>query len=372
MYSNNNTDINKYLMPTEVLLGKGCIKKSTDRFREFGKKALIVTGRSSAVKSGAQQDVLDVLTEQSIEHVIFNEIVENPTVDSVVKGAEVFRTNNCDHVIAIGGGSPLDAGKAIALAAKHNIKTKEEFFSTAFSQAHPVVAIPTTSGTGSEATQYSIITDTESNTKKGIAHPAIFPVCSFLDPTYTISLNENVTRNTAIDALSHLLEGIYSKRRNPLTYPMIFQGVKLIYDNLKKCLQTPENYELREKLMIASLYGGVAIAQTGTTVQHSIGYPLTTEYGIAHGLANGVVMKDIMETYYPYIKYELNQLFHFIGINKIVFFSWLRELLADVKVDITDTFIEKQSVEVAHSSHVNNTPGNISPSLIKKIYLQLK
>ena len=372
MYSKNDTDINKYFMPTEVYLGRDCISKFKDKFSEFGEKALIVTGKSSAVKSGAQKDILAALDEKSIKYVIFKEIIENPTVDSVIKGAGLFKENNCDHVIAIGGGSPLDAGKAISLAAQHNVTTKEQFFSTAFSKAYPIVAVPTTSGTGSEATQYSIITDTETNTKKGIANPAIFPVCSFLDPKYTLSLNENITKNTAIDALSHLLEGIYSTRRNPLTYPIIFQGIKLIYDNLKKCLKNPDNYDLREKLMIASLYGGTAIAQTGTTIQHSIGYPLTTEYGLAHGLANGVVMKEIMEEYYPHIKYELNQLFHFIGINKVVFFSWLRDLIGEVKLDVSDSFIEKQSVAVSQSNHAKITPGEVNPSLIKKIYLQLK
>lgn len=359
-------------IPTEIIFGRKCIQEKGDRIRCFGKKALIVTGKRSAKLSGALNDILMILADQSKEYVIFDDVTENPEIDIINRGITQCLFHNCDFVIAIGGGSPLDAAKAIALGAASQISGLELFIPGKHLKALPLIAVPTTSGTGSEVTQYSVLTDEVNKKKAGFGSSLIYPKVSFLDPTYTLSLSVQSTRDTAIDALSHLLEGLYSKLRNPLIYPFIYEGVKLIWQNLENCLNNPLEYSLRSHLMQASLYGGLVIAQSGTTMQHSIGYPLTSNFGISHGLANGLVMKSIMELYYPSIKDEVDNLLSYLGIGMSEFFNWLESLELKTEVKLTDDFIEEKIEEVLNSRNMVNNPIDITSTQIRQIYYQLK
>ena len=262
----------------------------------LGKKALLVTGKNSAQKCGALADVQKVLAELKIDSVLYDKVSENPVLETIIDGAEFFTKNNCDFLIGIGGGSPIDAAKAIALTAANKLDINSIYDTSAFKKTYPLVAIPTTSGTGTEATQYSVLTDAATQKKAGFGHDLAFPVLALVDPKYTLTLSQSVTLNTGIDALSHLLEGIYSNKRSPLLYPLICQGISLIYNNLSNVLDNPSDLDGRTALSQASLYGGITIAHTSTTLQHSIGYPLTSVLGVPHGLANGIVMQQIMDS----------------------------------------------------------------------------
>ncbi len=364
--------MNRIYLPVDIYFGENVISQNGENIFNLGSKPMIVTGRHSAKLCGAEQDVTDLMTRLEREYVIYNEIMENPDIESIDKGISLFLENQCDYVIGIGGGSPLDAAKAIALGAANQI-SGEQLFDTKFhKQCYPIVAVPTTSGTGSEVTQYSVLTNTQANKKAGFTSPLIFPIVAFVDPKYTLSLNQKVTRDTAIDALSHLLEGLYSNRRNELIYPIIFDGIKLIVHNLRELLQNPLNMELRKKIMKASLYGGIVIAHCGTTLQHSIGYPLTTEFGLSHGMANGIVMRYIMELYYPAVKKELDELFLHLCMSKDDFYNWLESLDFNFDMKIHDDFIENKILEVVQSRNMANNPFTVSTTQIKNIYYQFK
>lgn len=358
-------------LPVKIILGKNVIKENSGEFSGLGSKALLVTGKHSALKSGAQADLLEVLNQNSIDFTIYNEINENPDIESIVKGAKLFNENQCDFIIGIGGGSPLDAAKAISLMAANNLTKDNIYDSNLHKKAFPLIAVPTTSGTGSEATPYSVLTNSETMKKAGFGSPLIFPKIAFADPRYTFSLNETVTRDTAIDALSHLLEGIYSNKNSTILKPFIFEGVKLIIDNLEKCINYPDNYAYRENLMLASVYGGIVIAHTSTTLQHSIGYPLTTVYGLSHGFANGVVMKDIMNLYYEHLNGRLDELFTFLKISKEEFFNWLDKFNLVFNGKISDEFLQTRIPEVMNSRNMALNPLKVNEEQIKNIYLKL-
>jgi alcohol dehydrogenase class IV len=364
--------MNRIYLPVDIYFGENAIAQSGDNIFNLGHKPMIVTGRQSAKVCGAEEDITKLLERLDREFVIYNEVTENPEIETINQGIKYFIESQCDYVIGIGGGSPLDAAKAIALGAANHIEGDQLFDTKLHEKCYPIVAIPTTSGTGSEVTQYSVLTDTKANKKAGFTSPLIFPIVAFVDPKYTISLSQKVTRDTAIDALSHLLEGLYSNRRNPLIFPMIYDGVKLIVHNLKDLLLHPSDIKLREKIMKASLYGGIVIAHSGTTLQHSIGYPLTTEFGLSHGLANGVVMKYIMELYYPAIKDELDELFLHLGMSKEDFYKWLDSLDFSFDMKIHDDFIENKILEVVQSRNMANNPFTVSTTQIKNIYYQFK
>ncbi len=364
--------MNSFYMPTKVLFGYNCVNENKELLRCLGTNALIVTGKSSAIKSGALEHITSILKENNTEFVIYDKIRENPTLESVQEGRYICKQNKCDFIIAIGGGSPIDAAKAIAILAKNNIRLRDIFNPSFYNSALPLVAIPTTSGTGTEATPYSVITDESSGKKAGFGSPVNFPDLSFCDPSYTSSMSPKVTRDTGIDALSHLLEGLYSNKREKLTYPLIHKGIKLIIDNLEIAINEPDNLEAREAMMQASLYGGMVISHSSTTLQHSIGYPITTVYGVSHGLANGIFMKPMMELYYPYLKAELDELFQNISISKEQFYDWLDKFnLSAVDMIITEEFIKHRAPEVMDSRNMALNPLDVKREQIEKLYRDL-
>jgi alcohol dehydrogenase class IV len=360
-----------HYLPTRIIFGAGAVRKGSVYIKQLGKKALLVTGRSSAQKSGALDDVLAILRENGIDWVFFDKVEENPVLETVMAGAQVFADNGCDFLIGIGGGSPIDAAKAIALVAANRLDINNIYNLALFKKTFPLVAIPTTSGTGTEATQFSVLTDAAQQKKAGFGHDLAFPALALCDPRYTLSLPYSVTLNTGIDALSHLLEGIYSNKRMPLIYPLIYKGISLILDSLKSVLDNPLDLPGREALMQASLYGGITISHTSTTLQHSIGYPLTSVYNIPHGLANGIVMRQMMELYYPAIQKELDELFSYLHITRTVFYTWLDSLEMKTGVKLSTKFIEAKTPEVLASRNMVNNPMDISAEAICAIYKSL-
>lgn len=360
-----------HYLPTRIIYGENAVRKGYVWLNSLGNKALLVTGKKSALKSGALDDVLTVLNGLKKQYVVFDEVEENPVLETVIKGAQVFAENQCDFLIGIGGGSPIDTAKAISLSAANNLDIGSIYDLTRFKQNYPLVSVPTTAGTGTEATQYSVLTDTATQKKAGFGHDLAFPTLALVDPKYTHSLPASVTLNTGIDALSHLLEGLYSNKRIPLIYPLIYQGIKLLLENLKPVLENLSYPEGRDALMRASLYGGITISHTSTTLQHSIGYPLTTVFGVPHGLSNGIVMRQMMDLYYPAVEKELNDLFHYLQISRNDFYQWLDALNMKFDMHLTDEFIEAKTPEVLASRNMANNPITATAEDIKRIYLSL-
>lgn len=359
----------RYYMPTEIYFGENCLLRDGLTLTKYGKKAMIVTGSSSARMSGALADMEKILSDASQEYSIFSEIQENPELKTIHKGSEKFIGDKCDYIIGIGGGSPVDAAKAISVVAANHLQGDEMYNPHLIKEAYPIIAVPTTSGTGTEATPYSVITSGEK--KAGFGTPLIFPKLSFLDPKYTLTMPEKVTLHTGIDALSHLLEGLYSNKRCPLVYPMIFSGIKIIFTILSKAVAEPGNYEYRKQMMVASLYGGMVIAQTSTTLQHSIGYPLTTEKNLSHGMANGIVMKHIMELYYPSLKTEIDLLFRHLGCSKEDFYVWLDDLGMSKPLNLETEFIAKAAAQIKNSRNMALNPIEVSVQQIEDILAKL-
>jgi len=358
-------------LPTRISFGPEALKRAETQIAALGTKALIVTGKNSARGSGALDDLITGLRGQSISFSVYDAVTENPDLACIIEGAEFMRKAVCDLVIGVGGGSPLDAAKAISLAAANHLGMDELYATEKCERAFPIVAVPTTSGTGSEVTQYSVLTDTRIGKKAGWGHALAFPRLALVDPRYTISAPLQVTINTGIDALSHLLEGLYSKLREPLIFPVIHKGISLIIHYLKTALQEPDNLRARTALSQASLYGGMTIAQGSTTLQHSIGYPLTSFFNVPHGLANGIVMKQIMELYWPESGSLLSEAFASFGFSRQSFEDWLDSLELKADIGIDAAFIAERVPEVMSSRNMANNPIEVNPEQIACIYRSL-
>ena len=363
--------MSQYYVPTKVFWGKDCLLNAGNQIAGFGQKPLLVTGRKSAQLSGALPDLLSLLQHRGMTYHLFSDIGENPELEIVHKGAAELREHNCDFVIGIGGGSPIDAAKAISVIAANDLTGREIYDPEKIKKALPIIAIPTTSGTGTEVTPFSVISDQQIQKKAGFGNPLIFPALALCDPRYTCSLPTKVTIDTAIDALSHLLEGIYSRKRCDLLFPIIFTGIKDIILYLEKVLREPTNFHYRVKLMTSSLYGGMVIAQSSTTLQHSIGYPLTTHYGLSHGMANGIVIENIMELYSDALTSELDSLFKFLEITREEFYLWLQKWTSGLKLNLPGEFIDRATEEIMGSRNMTQNPRDISSEEIKKILKKL-
>lgn len=278
----------QYYVPVHIVSGEDCVKKNFLLLRPLGSRALIVTGKSSA-KNGALEDVIYALNMNGQKYAVFDSVPNNPTVECVEEGAVLARSTGADFVVAIGGGSPMDAAKAIAMLARQN--APEGIFSHPITDdVLPMVHIPTTAGTGSEVTQYAIITNDEKQTKTSISAPSLFPAYAFLDGKYMASLPQNVTVNTALDALSHAVEGMLSVRATLFTDALARESIRLLSEEYGNLLGATYSAESRQNLLHASTLAGMVIANTGTTAVHGMGYSLTYFHDVPHGRANGLLL----------------------------------------------------------------------------------
>lgn len=283
----------EYYMPTKIVCGRGCVTEQARLFLPLGKHALIVTGRSSE-RNGSLRDVQSALSENGQAYTLFQRVTPNPTVACVREGVALFKSCGADFIVAIGGGSPMDAAKAIATLAVQD-RADEEIFAGGYRDiAAPMAHVPTTAGTGSEVTPYAILTNDQKETKTSITSAAMFPRVAFLDGAYTQSLPKNITVNTALDAFSHAAEGILSYRSTPLSDALACECLKILFPLLRELRKKESSLEERDKLLYSSTLAGMTIAQSGTTAVHGMGYYLTYFYAIDHGRANGLLLGETL------------------------------------------------------------------------------
>ena len=331
----------KSLVPTKIFVGENILLNNPDELI-IGKKAMIVTGKTSGEKSGALADVVKVLDNKGIVYLIYNKISNNPTIEETVEAGEVAKDFGADFLIGIGGGSPLDASKAIAVYAKNPPKENSSFdvydiFSDNFeNEPIPMVAIPTTAGTGSEATQYSILTLHKEKNKKSFASERVFYKKAFIDGRYTINLPLQIARNTFVDTLCHLIEGYTNKKSSDKTDDVAIEGLKICGRYKEKFLNGEFTLDDCTNLLYASTIGGAVIAHTGTTIIHSMGYPLTYYKDIPHGRANGIILSEYIRRTNEVLPEKINNVLLALGFLSIKDFADYIDkiIVTDEKFDI--------------------------------------
>ncbi len=274
---------------------RNAVKKGAQHFKGVGSHALLVTGKHSAVASGAQKDVTDVLDSLGIPYDVFSQVEENPSLDTVEKGAYFGLEKGADFIIGIGGGSPLDASKAISLL----MGTKESTGKDLFNKDIPMkglflIAIPTTCGTGSEVTPYAILSLHEQKTKKGMSQ-RLFPNLAFLDATYLESAPPSLIQYTAVDTLGHLLESYINPHASYYSNMCVEYGMGLWAKKKEHLLTGDFTKEDYEHFLTASSMAGMAISHTGTSLPHAMSYYLTYEKGVPHGKAVGTFLASYVK-----------------------------------------------------------------------------
>ncbi|NLL47488.1 MAG: iron-containing alcohol dehydrogenase [Firmicutes bacterium] len=344
-----------YFMPTKMVYGQGVVKEAGAAFA-LGQKPLIVTGQSSARLSGALDDVLSVL---SGEYAIFDQVENNPSVETVKQGGALARREGCDYVVAIGGGSPLDAAKVMAVLAVNDLDPLELYQTGWQRQALPIVAIPTTAGTGSEVTQYAVLTIEEEETKKGLRGSDLFPQVAYLDPKYTESLPLAITYDTAVDALSHLVESYLAKRATPASDFVALQGLALWGTTIPALREGVLDLETRDALLLASSLGGIAIAQTGTTLVHALGYSLTYYHGMPHGRANGVCMAAYLDYTKTVAPERVETILELLDLDSVASFGELMDTLFASQIEEVELTPETLAAYVEKAMLTNNIKNSL-------------
>jgi alcohol dehydrogenase class IV len=276
-------------------MGDNCVAANRSLLESLGKRALIMSGNNSARANGSLADMTKALEANGQSCSVYDRVMSNPTTACVYEAAEVAVREHCDFVIALGGGSPMDAAKVAAALALNPVE-ESSLFTTVFTGALPLVAVPTTAGTGSEATPYAILTNDAARTKTSVSSPALFPRYAFLDPRYTLSLGRGTTINTALDALTHAVEGALSIKASPLSDALARESIGAIAACFPALGGKGDlDLDIRRRLLYGSLLGGMVIANTGTTAVHALGYALTYHRHIDHGRANGLVFVEYLK-----------------------------------------------------------------------------
>lgn len=278
-----------FQLPVEVHFGPGSLALLS-RYTHLGQRAALVCGRASARANGA----LDRVLAHFPGALVLDGIPENPETRDCEAHAVTCREAGVDCIIALGGGSVLDAAKAVALLATNSGACADYLDdSSGCAPALPIMAIPTTAGTGSEVTPYSVLVDSALREKKTLRHPSLYPRVAILDPQLTLALPRDVTVATALDALSQAMEGMVSKRATPFCDLLALEACRLIRATLPWILTAPQDEVPRGILLYAAMLSGVVIAQSGTTLVHGMGYHYTLDYGIAHGAANALLLPPV-------------------------------------------------------------------------------
>lgn len=286
-----------FYMPVNILSGNDVLNQNKSIFSELGKKCLIVTGKTSAKKSGALDDIINLFNVLNIEYEIYDKITENPLTVDCYNGGKLARDTSADFVVGIGGGSPLDAAKAVCVYATNKHIIDDDIYTASVENSPlPLVLIGTTSGTGSEVSGVSVLTRKDGR-KQSIGGKNYYAKYVIADAKYTYSMPFAVTVSTVLDALCHAVESMFSPRADFLSKEFSLLSTKMIYPLLDKMNKTKElpNEEERNILYFASLYAGFALNKGGTGFPHGMGYALTEDFNIPHGLACAVFLPQYLK-----------------------------------------------------------------------------
>ena len=356
-------------LPVKIVSGIGCIKKNA-QLLALGRTAFIVTGKSGARLSGALDDVCSTLESLGIAYHVMDEVTENPPLLTCYNGGRIASDVDADFVIGIGGGSSIDAAKAIAAFATNQQITADEIFDSQrrINPALPIVAIPTTSGTGSEANSYSVLSLPDGMRKRTFSARDSWPSIAFLDPEYTYSLTNEQTMSTALDAFAHALESYLSPKSTEISAMLALYAAANIWSVIK---DSPEEYtpKMHEKLLCASCAAGIAISVTGTGFPHPLGYSLTMLHGIPHGRACAVFDGDFIR-YNQRTPAGADRLAKFaaqVGEDIDVIARTLPSL-ASIDLTLTESEILEHVELVSEAKNYSNSPYVISKDEMIGIY----
>lgn len=284
-----------FVMPGQIISGAGALEgeEAKQAFKKAGTKALVVSGKVME-RVGNVAKVTNLLDDLGIGYAVYTEITGEPTDTMIEGGLEIYKKEKCDFLIAIGGGSPLDSMKAIAALVTNPGKIPDYMGKVITTPVPPMIAIPTTAGTGSEATWFTVITDSQKDIKMLLKGPVLMPDVAIIDYRFTLTSPKSVTAAPGLDALTHAIEGYTSRKAQPLTDTFAISAVKRIFKYLPVAYADGSNEEAREQMALAALEAGVVINNSSVTIVHGMSRPIGALFHVPHGMSNAMLLKECL------------------------------------------------------------------------------
>ena len=373
----------------EVISGEGKLLSIPEVLKVKGKQKVLVVTDEGLWKLGIANPLLEALEKAGVGYETYHSVVANPTVTNVNEGAELFAKQKCDSIVAIGGGSAMDAAKIIGVKSR-SPKREVNSFRGMF-KVHKkmpfMIAVPTTAGTGSETTLAAVIVDKDKGDKYAVEDPKIIPAVAVLDPTLLVSLPKHITTTTGMDALTHAIEAFIGHENTRKTKRYAVDAIKLIFEYLEKSANEPANLEYRVQMQIAAYKAGVAFTRAFVGTVHAIAHALGGKYKVPHGLANAVILPIVLKEYGKSAHKKLAKIADLLGVGEGKNKHEKAELLiAEIdklneKLGITNTFgnlIKDEDISflVNHAykegALVYPTPRILSKKELRKIIVGLK
>ena len=379
----------EFIVPGQIITGSGALTMSEETLKGLGKKALIVTDKVM-IQLGNCAKVETALKNQGIDYAIYSEIVGEPTDTMIENGLKVYKENGCDFLVALGGGSPIDSMKAIGSLVVNGGNISDYMGKVIDVEMPPLVAIPTTAGTGSEATQFTIITDTKKDIKMLLKGKVLMPKLAIIDPQFTMTAPPKITAATGLDALCHAVEAYTSRKAQTLSDSFAMSAVKRIFKSLPVAFKDGKNEEARIQMSVAALEAGIAFNNASVTIIHGMSRPIGALFHVAHGLSNAMLMKECLGFALEGAYDRFADLGRAIGVADATdedkaaaekFLSAIegivKELetptLAEFGIDKEEFFkvIDKMAYDAMDSGSPQNTMREVSEEQVKQIYRNL-
>ncbi len=293
------TQTYQFKTPSVIVNGPGAAKEVGSFAKGLGKKALIVTD-VALEKIGLLNDIKNSLEMAGISFAIYDKVVAEPTMDFAEEGLKIFKEVQAEFLIAVGGGSPIDAAKGIAALATNPGKMSDFAGANKIPRpGAPLIAIPTTAGTGSEVSQFTIITDTTRDVKMLIASLNIMPRVALVDPLMTLTMPQKITAATGLDALTHAIEAFVSVKAQPITDTLALQAIRFIAGNIRQAWSNGDNVEARTNMMIGALQAGMAFSNSSVALVHGMARPIGAYFHVPHGVSNAALLPTVIEFSIP-------------------------------------------------------------------------
>lgn len=306
------------MYPTRVFFGRDALEQLGPEVIYWGEKVLLVTGKSAMRKSGILDKITAIMKSAKIEFSLFDKVEHDPSLKTVDEGIKFLREEKCDIVVGLGGGSALDAAKAIASLARQPGTIWEYYASKEIKEEGlPFLALPTTAGTGAEITNNSVLTDRNKATKKSIRSLFMIAKVALVAPELTLSLPPQITAYTGMDAFTQALESYVSRTSNPVSDSLALPAIEIIYHSLPEAVQDGGNIEVRERMALGSLFSAMAFSNSGLGAVHGLAHPIGAHFNIPHGLACAVLLPHIISFNLRAKRDKFKQIAEKIGVEKV-------------------------------------------------------
>ncbi len=285
-----------FIIPPTVITGIGATEQAGEQAKRLDARTALVVTDGGIVKLGYADELVNQLRRVGIGASIFSDVTPDPTLQNVNDGLEQYREESCNIIISIGGGSAIDCGKGIAIRLTNDGELAEFMGVNKIpNPCAPLIAIPTTAGTGSECTKATVITDTERNVKMMLSSPCIVPQVAIVDPLLSLSTPPHLTSAVGVDALTHAIEAYISKRAQPITDALALEAIRMISGSLRLAWADGGHIEARTEMMLAASIAGMAFINSSVALVHGMSRPIGAYFHVHHGLSNAVLLLDVME-----------------------------------------------------------------------------